>query len=180
MTRFTRCSALTFSAWYGRCSVMKPARFGRPRRLDPAEGSLGRDLAASVRAQVHWRAGRHQEALRALDGITREVWYIGTLSSTFYGQTLERFLRGELLFQLGRLEEAVPWFENISQIAPYELAYRPLAYDRLGQIYERLGNPADAAPYYDKLANLWREAEPALQERASTARARLAREPTRR
>lgn len=139
----------------------------------PAEGSLPRDLGASVRAQILAQAGEPAEALGVLEGIARELWYIGTLSSPFYGQVYERFLRGELLFEVGRLEEAVPWFSTLSQIAPYELAYRALAYERLGQIHEALGNPVEAMEYHRKFVTLWRDADPALRPRVEEAQSRI-------
>lgn len=141
--------------------------------VGPAEGSMARDLGASVRAQWMWGEGRHDEALAELESTTRETWYINTLSSAFYGQAAERFLLGELLYQVGRLEDALPWFANISQIAPYELAFRPLAYERLGQIHEALGEEATAIEYYRKFTTMWRDADPALQPRAAAARARI-------
>jgi tetratricopeptide (TPR) repeat protein len=140
-----------------------------------AEGSMARDLAASIRAQWHWRQGRHEQALTELEPISRELWYIGTLVSPFYGQALERYLLGELLYQVGRAEEAIPWFANSSQIAPYELAFRPLAYERLGQIYESLGQPEAAVEYYRKLVAMWRDADPELQPRLAAAEAAIAR-----
>jgi tetratricopeptide (TPR) repeat protein len=138
--------------------------------VGPAEGSMARDLGASIRAQWFWREGRHDEALTELESTTRETWYINTLSSAFYGQTAERFLLGELLYQVGRPEDALPWFANI---APYELAFRSLAYERLGQIHEAVGEEATAIEYFRKFATMWRNADPALQPRVTAARARI-------
>ena len=141
----------------------------------PSEGTTAADLAASVRAQSLWRAGKLDEALEALQTATREVWYNPTLSSPFYGQALERYLMGELLFESGRLEEAVPWFANISQIAPYELAFRGLAYERLAQIHETLGRTAEAVEYSRRLVSLWRDADPELEPRVAEAQERIER-----
>ncbi|UCC24082.1 MAG: tetratricopeptide repeat protein [Gemmatimonadales bacterium] len=141
--------------------------------MGPAEGSLARDLAASVRAQFFWRSNRPEDALRELDAIEREVWYLSTLTSPVYGQVLERYLRGEILFQMGRMEEAIPWFANLSQIAPYEVAFRPLAYERLAQIHESLGDSDAALDYYRRFAEFWVEADPALQPRVGEASARI-------
>lgn len=76
--------------------------------VGPAEGTMSSDLAAGIRAQVHLQRGRHAAALAELDRIRREVWYIGTLVSPFYGQALERFLRAELLYRAGRLDDPSP------------------------------------------------------------------------
>lgn len=149
------------------------ARETETTELGAEEGTMAVDLGASVRSQLAWREGRLEDALGEMEATSRELWYIGTLSSPFYGQPLERYLRGELLYRLGRFEEARPWFANISQIAPYELAFRPLAYERLAHIHERLGEPAVAVDYYRKLTELWRNADPVLQPRVAEAARRL-------
>lgn len=138
-----------------------------------AEGTMSADLAAGIRAQVHLSRGRPAAALTELDRIRREVWYIGTLVSPFYGQALERFLRAELLYQEGRLEESAAWFGTISQIAPYELAFRGLAYERLAQIHDALGDTQAARTYYRDLTRLWEEADADLLPRVEAARTRL-------
>ena len=153
--------------------ALRYARETETTEVGAEEGTMAIDLGASVRAQLARREGRTEDALEELETTSRELWYIGTLASPFYGQVLERYLLGELLYRLGRLEEARPWFANISQIAPYELAFRPLAYERLAQIHERLGEPAAAAEYYRKLTQLWRNADPVLQPRVAAAAERL-------
>lgn len=141
--------------------------------VGPAEGTMSSDLAAGIRAQMHLQRGRHAAALAELDRIRREVWYIGTLVSPFYGQALERFLRAELLYRTGQLEESAAWFGTISQIAPYELAFRGLAYERLAQIHDALGDAGAARTYYRDLIRLWEDADPNLLPRVEAARARL-------
>lgn len=141
--------------------------------VGPAEGSMAGDLAASIRAQWHWREGRDADALAELDAIRREIWYIGTLSSTFYGQALERFLRAELLYRTGQLERAARWFASLSQIAPYELAFRALAFERLGQIHDELGDTAAAEGFYRKLVSLWADSDARFRPRLEAARSRI-------
>jgi tetratricopeptide (TPR) repeat protein len=43
-------------------------------------------------------------------------------------------------------------------------------HERLGRLYEELGNPASAAEHYRAFAELWRNADPALRARAEQAR----------
>ena len=93
--------------------------------------------------------------------------------SPFYGQALERFLRAELLYQEGRFEESAAWFGTISQIAPYELPFRGLAYERLAQIHDTLGNAAAARSFSRDLTRLWSEADADLAPRVEAARLRL-------
>ena len=86
----------------------------------------------------------------------------------------ERFLLAETLYDLGRYEEAIPWYANIAQIAPYEVAHRSISYLRLGEIYDRQGDGDRAAEYYGKFIELWDDADPELQSHVEAARSALA------
>ena len=137
-------------------------------------GTMVPDLAASIRAQILWASGEPGEALTVLDQIEREIWYGVALASTFWAQTLERFLRAEILFELGRYDEAIPSYANIAQIAPYEVAHRAIAWLRLGEIYDRQGDREGAAEYYGKFIDAWSDADPELQPHVDAARQALA------
>lgn len=132
-------------------------------------GTTASDLATGVRALALRESGRNAEALAALDGIGREIWYNVALASPFYAQTLERTLRAELLFELGRYDEAIRWYANVTQTGPYEVAYRPVVQLRLAQIHERQGKPAEALDYYGRFVELWKDADPTLQARVQVA-----------
>ncbi len=132
-------------------------------------GTTAPDLATGIRALALRERGRSAEALATLDGIGREVWYNVALASPFYAQTLERLLRAELLFELARDDEAARWYANVCQVGPYEVAYRPVAYLRLGQINERQGKPAEAVDYYRRFVELWNDADPELRPMVQTA-----------
>ena len=146
------------------------ARQGGPSN----SGTLVPDLAASIRAQVLWDRGQPGEALRVLDQIERQIWYNVALASTFLAQPLERFLRAEVLFELGRYDEAIPWYANIAQLAPFEVAHRSIAWLRLGEIYDRQGDSEGAAEYYAKFIDAWSDADPELQPHVEAARQALA------
>lgn len=133
-------------------------------------GTTASDLASGIRALALRESGRNAEALATLDGIGREVWYNVALASPFYAQTLERMLRAEVLFDLGRDDEAARWYANVPQVGPYEVAYRPVTYFRLGQIYERQGKPVEALENYRRFVELWEDADPELQPRVDAAR----------
>jgi predicted Zn-dependent protease len=51
-----------------------------------------------------------------------------------------------------------------------ELAH---AYERLGQLYDARGDRRQAADYYNRFIELWRDADPVLQPRVRAARERL-------
>ena len=50
----------------------------------------------------------------------------------------------------------------------------PGALFRLAELYERRGARADAARYYLRFAELWKDADPGLQPRVALARRRAA------
>ncbi len=133
-------------------------------------GTTAADLATGIRALALHERGRSAEALAALDGIGREVWYNVALASPFYAQTQERILRAELLFELGRDDEAARWYANVPHVGPYEVAYRPVAYLRLAQINQRQGKLDEALDYYQRFVELWQDADPELQPRVQAAR----------
>ena len=75
------------------------------------EGAFAVDKARLVRAEVAWGRGRRQEALTTLEwarfwAAHSEIDETG--DSPFFTHMHERFVRAELLFELGRYEEALP------------------------------------------------------------------------
>ena len=139
----------------------------------PGTGTMLSDFATSIRAQVLLTQGRPLEALARLEGVQREIWYNVAIASTFWAQPLERFLLAETLLELGRDDEAIPWYVNVAQVAPFEVAHRSIAYLRLGEIYERKGEGARAAEYYGRFVDSWDDADPELQPHVEAARRAL-------
>jgi tetratricopeptide (TPR) repeat protein len=140
----------------------------------PGTGTMLSDFATSIRAQILLAEGRPLEALARLEGVEREIWYNVGIASTFWAQPLERFLLAETLFELGRDDEAIPWYANIAQVAPFEVAHRSIAYLRLGEIYDRKGDRERAADWYRKFVDLWSGADPELQPQVEAAERGLA------
>jgi tetratricopeptide (TPR) repeat protein len=83
----------------------------------------------------------------------------------------ERFARPELLYQLGREDEALPWYRSLA----YDLLYTGPAELRQAQIYEHKGDRQRAIEHYTRFLELWRDADPALQPLVQQARDALAR-----
>ena len=118
-------------------------------------------LANGARAQVLLAAGKAAQALRTLEAIPpvrRNVDLMGY--SPFTGLRHERFLRGEALRRLGRLEEADLWFSSFAEHSPYGRLDIAAAHLRRAEIAERLGRSADAAEHRKRVAVLWKDAEP--------------------
>ena len=80
--------------------------------------------------------------------------------------------------EVGRLEDAARLFESTvarEQTGPPFSLLRVLARERLGQVYEAMGENAKAAENYAVFADAWADADPALQPRVRTAREKAAR-----
>jgi tetratricopeptide (TPR) repeat protein len=143
----------------------------------PDGGSLSRDLAQSVRANVHLEQGDLKGALRALEAAPGEVDWTRRYHSVFT-QGQERFLRAELLAALGRDEEALRWYQSVG----YEVFPALTGPSRLRQaeMHERLGEPDEAVVQYKRFIELWSNCDPEfrpLVEAAQQALERLTAEP---
>jgi tetratricopeptide (TPR) repeat protein len=88
------------------------------------------------------------------------------MSSPLYARIHERFARAELLFELGRYDEARGWYANIGQVSPFELPYLAMSHLRLSEIAERLGDAAAAVEARARFEELWRDADPAMKAAA--------------
>ena len=132
-------------------------------QLPATAGTLAADLALSVRAAVHYEAGRLEEALATLEAARSDAWYGQTMASPLFARIAERFLRAEILFQLGRYDEAEAWYASIGEISPPELPYRTIAYLRLSQIATRIGDADTAARQRARFEELWADADPEMR-----------------
>ena len=151
------------------------AELERTDRSSPL-GSFAGDQALFVRAEVAWLGRRREEALTRLD--QARYWTTdsrrfepNSSDSPFFIQLHERFARAELLYELGRHEEALPWYRAMA----YDFLYTGPAHLRMAQIYERRGNRREAIEHYSRFLKLWRNSDPALQPLVQQARDALAR-----
>ncbi len=144
-------------------------------RLPLAAGTFAADLAGGVRAQLAVVQGDTAGALTVLDGIERRVWYLDASSSAVHSQVLERFTRAEVLHALGQDDEALGWYEHLTELVAYEVVYRPWANLRRAEIYEAQGDTARAREHYQRFIDLWQNADPELQSWLELAESGLAR-----
>jgi tetratricopeptide (TPR) repeat protein len=127
-------------------------------RGDERSRRYARTLAWSLRARRVAAARRPNDALAMLD---RADWT--PAAEVFVAEVADRFLRAELLEQVGRQEDALRWYESIAQRAIYELVYLAPAELRQAVIHDRLGNRTEALRHYRRLVELWRDCDPALR-----------------
>lgn len=82
--------------------------------------------------------GRPADALAALKRLRTDIWFQFAVGSPFYAGTYQRFLRAELLEDLGRPDESSRWWRTIAQRSPYDVIFEREATARA----DRLGLPA--------------------------------------
>jgi serine/threonine-protein kinase len=112
-----------------------------------ARASLWRGLAATLaRAEEG-----PQKALAVLGPPAIELWFQVTVASPFLSLAHERFLRAELLQEVGGEAEALGWYGSIAQRSPYELVYAGPSHLRRAEIFARQGD-RDAADAEAELA----------------------------
>jgi tetratricopeptide (TPR) repeat protein len=131
-------------------------------------GDLGWSLSRSLRARLALKQGRPALALAALEEARWE-----RAAGRSVAEVSDRFLRAELLRQLGRTEEAIGWYGAIAQRSSYELVYLAPAQFRLGQIYDQRGDSEKAISHYRRFRELWQTPDAELRWMVIQASRRL-------
>jgi tetratricopeptide (TPR) repeat protein len=73
----------------------------------------------------------------------------------------------------GRADSAVVWYLRELDTPRLRAPDRPMLFERLGQLYDGLGDLENAALYYARFVELWADADAELQPRVTVARTRL-------
>ncbi|MCK5483166.1 MAG: hypothetical protein KAJ13_05665, partial [Gemmatimonadetes bacterium] len=103
--------------------------------------------------------GRLEDALAELEKARIDAWYGQTMASPLFARIYERFLGAELLFELGRYDEAESWYATIGQLSPFEQPYLAPAHLRLAVIADRRGDSDAAAAHRAAYEDLWFDAD---------------------
>lgn len=148
------------------------AALERAQLATPAD-SLAQALALGVRALMARSQGHPAAALQLLERIPRPARREETSQSPFHARALERYLRAEVLRELGRDQEALTWYASAAEISPFELPFLAPSHLHRGEVHERLGQRREAASHYARFIDLWSDADPELQPPVAAARARL-------
>ena len=149
---------------------------GQPARaravLDERASEVPAELIQSedtdrLEATIALAEGRYDDAIEgfertqvgscmlcSLDGLARAYDAAGRAESAI--ATYERFIE-------------TPFFNRLF----FDATLRPLALERLGQLYDEGGDLPNAAKYYAMFVELWEEADAELQPRVRAAQARL-------
>jgi tetratricopeptide (TPR) repeat protein len=141
-------------------------------RLGDAEAALA--YAAEVEAMAPPPESESLQALRWLEDAPMRRWYQMTIVSPFFSHAYERYLKGLLLAELGRPNEAVRWLNSFETISVYDLVYLAPSHLRRAEILERTGDTEQAAIHYERFTALWSDADPEFRPMVEYAQERLA------
>jgi DNA-binding SARP family transcriptional activator/TolB-like protein len=135
-------------------------------RAGPHDGAV---LESALRAERLRAAGKPEAALTELGRVPFAV----TAASFGHLATRERFALAELLHALGRDDEALAVYDAMQAYS--DLPFMATARWRQAQIHERAGRRERAIFNYQRVTQMWRDADPPFQPRVADARAALER-----
>lgn len=139
----------------------------------PEAKSLAGDLALGVEAEIALFRKRKEEALSKLEQRHQQTWYGLAITSPYYSRSRLRFQHAEVLLTLERPQEAIELYNSFSEYSIYDLIYVAPACRRLAEIYDRLGQPREAARYYHRFLELWQDCDPRFRPYLQSAALRL-------
>ena len=144
-------------------------------RLDEADPLpfarfVGPNTAGAVRAEVERWKGSHETALDQLESLELLVH---RPSYRLLESARERFLKAELMAEVGRSEEALSWYKTIDGVGFGDLLYMAPAHYGRAQVLEELDRTEEAAEAYEQFLELWADADPVFEPKVEQARERL-------
>jgi tetratricopeptide (TPR) repeat protein len=156
-------------AWLRDPSLVSRARDGWLR--DQAEMSISREgNLAEFEGFLAMAEGRWEDALARIED-----------SERLFGMGRRDVFRWRALIfdQLDRPDSALLAWERVYEFRGPGIGadayFRPVALQRLGELYEAKGNTAKAIEYYGEFVELWRNADPTQQPKVAEIRSRIAR-----
>lgn len=159
--------------------------YAQARQLDRAEmlhQEFLRLVPERLRGSDYWASeAEGQLALARGDGKAAVADFRRAREIEF-GTVFALFDEARAFEQLGQVDSAAASYERllggVSDRRDVEESRRdfalPIAFRRLGEIYEAKGDRAKALEYYGKFATLWKDADPELQPKVQEVRRKLA------
>jgi tetratricopeptide (TPR) repeat protein len=142
-----------------------------PQEAQPALG----DLTLGVRAAAAMTDRDTVRAAALLDGLRLQTWHQLNVASPFYSLGRERFLRARAYQQVGRLDDAERWYGSFTNTSVHDLVYVAPSHFYRGEIAEARGALEEAVAHYERVLELWSDADAALEPLVEEARVRIAR-----
>lgn len=147
---------------------------------------MAHDFPLEIRAAARAASGDPQTALRLIEDVhfgahapprpedtLGQPAHYGSLNRK---RPFARLLRANLLFNLGRYEEADGWYATFPGfMAPWEdVAFVAPAHRGRARSLDALGRYEEALHYYRRFVTRWQDADPHLQPQVREARQRIA------
>jgi tetratricopeptide (TPR) repeat protein len=148
-----------------RTTVEKARQFQRAQ-LEAGDTLLARQIEGEIQVIEGYAAlqrGDREQALELLQQGQRQATGWGPVGGA---NQIVRWSIAELFVDLGRSEEAIPYFRSIRD--------DPYAALELGKVFEALGRRDEAKEQYETSLAFWRSADPALVPKVTEVRQRLA------
>jgi tetratricopeptide (TPR) repeat protein len=148
------------------------------QELEQMEGashveSLVKDLSHGLRAQLAWEEGNLDQVLENFEQAQMRPPGQYKLYSPFYKESLERYLRAELLHEMGRHEEAFGWTSSFYWGWNFNFIYRAVLHKRYAEYYEEVGRIDEAIEHYSKFIETWKDCDEELQPKVNEAKSKL-------
>ncbi len=123
--------------------------------------------------------GEGQLALARGDGTTALARFRAARRFWLHCWACTALDQGAAFEQMGQKDSVLVAYEQVATTPSFyedaqELLHLPLAYERLGELYEGKGDRQKALEYYGKFAELWKNADAELQPRVQQAKKRMA------
>jgi DNA-binding SARP family transcriptional activator len=145
------------------------ARLASIAEPDSETTPIAQALAMSLRARIAAAAGDSVRALGLLERVPSS-----RIERVPGVEPMDRLLHADLLAAAGRYPDAVRCYATLGSGAPEEMPFLGFAAIGMARASERAGDRAAAAREYRRVADLWRDADPPLQELAAAAARRAA------
>jgi DNA-binding SARP family transcriptional activator len=168
LLRLHRLGLIALRAGDTASAATAATRLARISEPDSGTTETAAALAQSLRARLAAAAG---DSARALDLLERVQWTrVGRIAAA---EPLDRLLHADLLAATGQHKDALRWYATLGLGAPQELPLVGFAALGMARTSERMGDRSEAARHYRRVAELWRNADPALQAVAAAATQRI-------
>jgi DNA-binding SARP family transcriptional activator/tetratricopeptide (TPR) repeat protein len=138
-----------------------------------AADPLARTMAGSVRAHAEWARAGATAGLAALDAMLVTQTGRQHNGSPILTGTHERYLRAELLLEVGRDREALRQYEAVADYSLFGLPYLAHSHLRRAEIHELRGETERAAAHLTRFTQMWSAADPDLMPLVDQAKSRL-------
>ena len=127
----------------------------------------------TLRAIDAWFRRQDEQVLVELENAQMYTNDVCAMCSRVHAQTINRFMRAEIMYSRGQYDEALRWYNSLwDGYLSWGADHLGTTYLRTAAILEERGQTQEAAQYYAKFVDLWKDSDPRYQEMVQQARDR--------